>query len=91
MKTSNRKYSREIIILSGGASSSKREISLLSSKMVYQISKRIFPIIQIVLTKEDLLQEAIQKDIASSGRKVHAPARSDEDAQNFYIQKLFII
>jgi hypothetical protein len=27
----------------------------------------------------------------SSGRKVHAPAPSDENAQNFYPQKMFII
>ncbi|MDR1890920.1 MAG: D-alanine--D-alanine ligase [Puniceicoccales bacterium] len=63
MKTSNRKYIREIIILSGGASSSEREISLLSSEMVYQVSRRIFPTTKIILTRDELPQEAIQQDV----------------------------
>jgi D-alanine-D-alanine ligase len=61
-KMVNRKYAREIIILTGGYSSSEKEISLLSSETVYQTCRNILPTTKIVLTQDKLPEEAIQKD-----------------------------
>ncbi|MDR0742641.1 MAG: hypothetical protein LBE98_04230 [Puniceicoccales bacterium] len=58
----NRKYAREVIILTGGNSSSEKEISLLSSETVYQVCKSILPTTKIVLTRDELPKEAIQED-----------------------------
>lgn len=53
---------QKVIILSGGASSSEKDISLLSSEAVYQVCRNIFPTKKIILTEDVLSQEAIQKD-----------------------------
>jgi D-alanine-D-alanine ligase len=58
----NEKYAREVIILTGGNSSSEKEISLLSSETVYQVCKSILPTTKIVLTRDELPAEAIQRD-----------------------------
>ncbi|MDR1528507.1 MAG: hypothetical protein LBS22_02905 [Puniceicoccales bacterium] len=58
----NKKYAREVIILTGGDSSSEKEISLLSSETVYRVCKNILPTTKIVLTRDELPKEAIQKD-----------------------------
>ncbi|MDR2603032.1 MAG: hypothetical protein LBC11_00515 [Puniceicoccales bacterium] len=58
----NKKYAREVIILTGGYSSSEKEISLLSSETVYQVCRSILPTTKIVLTRDNLPEEAIQKD-----------------------------
>ncbi|MDR0693207.1 MAG: hypothetical protein LBF49_01375 [Puniceicoccales bacterium] len=58
----NKKYTREIIILTGGYSSSEKEISLLSSETVCQVCRSILPTTKIVLTRDKLPEEAIQKD-----------------------------
>ncbi|MDR2777024.1 MAG: hypothetical protein LBB17_03225 [Puniceicoccales bacterium] len=58
----NKKYAREVIVLTGGNSSSEKEISLLSGETVYKICKTIFPTTKIVLTRDELPKEAIQED-----------------------------
>ncbi|MDR2629055.1 MAG: hypothetical protein LBC30_03650 [Puniceicoccales bacterium] len=61
-KMINKKYAREVIILTGGNSSSEKEISLLSSETVYRVCKSILPTTKIVLTRDELPDEAIQED-----------------------------
>ncbi|MDR1457470.1 MAG: D-alanine--D-alanine ligase [Puniceicoccales bacterium] len=61
-KMINRKYAREVIILTGGYSSSEKEISLLSSETVCQVCQNILPTTEIVLSRDKLPEEAISKD-----------------------------